>query len=388
MIQRANHISNKTPFMRVMAGGAAATLLSLALAGCSAGGSILPGGGDSQSPTPTVNYVTAPLTGVKFVDGTAEAAALASPSVACKIDNSEAARPQQGLNSTDVVFDEMVEGGLTRLVAIWQSNKPTAIGPVRSIRPMDPDIISPFGGIVCYSGGQQIFVNLMRNTAVFNASETSEQGKGTFSRTHDREAPHNVIVNVSKLAAAHSDIAAPQQMWDFSAEVAGSSAGSAASAASVTSLTVKYPSATAKWDWSASAKSSTGVDGAWVRTQDGKPHIDKLTGAQVRATNVVVLDVKIDRSYADHKYGHIPKTVMIASGDAWVFTGGGMVKARWQKTSQTGRILLTDSAGAAITLAPGNTWVELKPAAPEGSLAMVTKSVGGGSASPSPSATK
>ena len=314
--------------------------------------------GNSVAPTTEVKYVTAPLTGVKFVEGSPEATALNSPSVACKVDNSEAARPQQGLNSTDVVFDEMVEGGLTRLVAIWHSNKPEAIGPVRSIRPMDPDIISPFGGIVCYSGGQQIFVNLMRATSVFNASETTEQGHGTFSRVKDREAPHNVIVNVNKLASLHTDIAAPQAMWDFAPSV---DKASAATGTAVTSVQVNYPSATALWTWSATTKSSTGEQGAWVRTQDTKPHIDRLTNEQIRATNVVVLDVKIDRSYADHKYGHIPKTVMIASGKAWVFTGGKQIEANWQKTSQTGRIILTDASGAAILLAPGNTWVELKP---------------------------
>ena len=71
----------------------------------------------------------------------------------------------------------------------------------------------------------------MRATAVFNASETSEQGQGTFSRSHDREAPHNVIVNTQKLAANHADIAAPQAMWDFAASAAESTASTAATAA-------------------------------------------------------------------------------------------------------------------------------------------------------------
>lgn len=357
-----------------------ASSLLLTLTGCSGGNLVSP---PASEATPEVKYVSAPLTGVKYAEGSAEAAALVSPSVACKIDNSEAARPQQGLNATDVVFDEMVEGGLTRLVAIWHSNKPTNVGPVRSIRPMDPDIISPFGGIVCYSGGQQIFVNLMRATAVFNASETSEQGQGTFSRSHDREAPHNVIVNTQKLAANHADIAAPQAMWDFAASAAESTASTAATAAGAKSVQINYPSALALWTWSASTKSVTGETGAWVRTQDGKPHVDKLTGEQVRASNIVVLDVKIDRSYADHKYGHIPKTLMIASGKAWVFSNGRSIEANWQKTSATGRIILTDASGAAINLAPGNTWVELKPAAPEGAIKVTADA-----ASPSATPTK
>lgn len=359
---------NKSAAFRTVGKLAIASSMLFALTGCSGGSgdAVLPPAADS---TPEVKYVSAPLTGVKYAEGSAEAVALASPSVACKIDNSEAARPQQGLNSTDVVFDEMVEGGLTRLVAIWHTSKPTNVGPVRSIRPMDPDIISPFGGIVCYSGGQQIFVNLMRATSVFNASETTEQGQGTFSRAKDRPAPHNVIVNTEKLAANHADLAAPQTMWDFAKDAASSTAMvSSDPNTTVNDVQVNYPSAVAKWTWSASAKSVTGEAGAWVRTQDGKPHIDKLTGEQVRATNVVVLDVKIDRSYADRKYGHIPKTVMVASGKAWVFTGGRSVEVKWQKTSATGRIILTDASGAAVNLAPGNTWVELKPTSPEGSI--------------------
>ena len=103
-----------------------ASSLLLTLTGCSGGNLVSPPA--SEAP-PEVKHVSAPLTGVKYAEGSAEAAALVSPSVACKLDNSEAARPQQGLNSTDVVFDEMVEGGLTRLVAIWHSNKPTNVGP-------------------------------------------------------------------------------------------------------------------------------------------------------------------------------------------------------------------------------------------------------------------
>ncbi|MFM6963605.1 MAG: DUF3048 domain-containing protein, partial [Micrococcales bacterium] len=182
---------------------AALAVAAVAMTACSATPSPQP----SQSPTK--QYVTAPLTGVRYEVGSAEASGLSRASVAFKIDNSDAARPQLGLNSTDVVFDEMVEGGLTRFVAIFHSNQPTAIGPVRSIRPMDPDILSPFGGIVCYSGGQAPITAMMRATNVFNASETSEQGQGTFSRVKDRVAPHNVIVNVNLLATHHAEIPAP-----------------------------------------------------------------------------------------------------------------------------------------------------------------------------------
>ena len=348
------------------------SISAVALSGCAGGAVVNPLAPAEPEPV----YVTAPLTGVQYEETTPAALQLKKPSVACKIDNgSEAPRPQAGLNSTDIVFDEMVEGGLTRLVAIWHSTQPDAIGPVRSIRPMDPDILSPFGGIVCFSGGQAVFVNMINQAPVFVASETTEQGKGTFSRSSERVAPHNVIVNVQKLAADHPELAPPVEQFKFAKDVQTSSAG--ASGAAVTKFEVKFPQASALW-----TPSSDG--GKWLRTQDGKPLMDKLDGAQVETTNVVVLQVRIDRSYLDRKYGNIPKTVMVDSGKAWVFTGGKYVEATWSKTSATAPIALVDAAGAPVLLAPGNTWVELMPVAPEGKLAITAAPVA--SPSPSPSA--
>jgi len=368
-------------FSRVALVLASTSVTALALTGCSGATIALPG----TTPTPEKVFVTAPLTGVKYEQGTAEANGLTGPSVACKVDNSEAARPQQNLNKTDMVFDEMVEGGLTRFVAVFHSQlsttdaDPKAIGvaPVRSIRPMDPDIISQFGGIVCYSGGQLKFVNMMRATKVFNASETSEQGNHTFSRLTTREAPHNVQVNVKLLAANHPEIAAPQQGFDFAADQATATA--VTTGTPVSRIKVAFPAALAEW--------VPNADGSqWLRIQDGKVDTDSATKAQLHATNVVVLEVQEDRSYADPKYGHIPKAVLVGKGKAWVFTGGKYVEALWSKTSQTARIILTDAKGAAINLAPGNTWVELKPADPEGKLTIVA-GAGAKSASPSSSPT-
>ena len=346
------------------------SISAVALSGCAGGAVVNPLAPAEPEPV----YVTAPLTGVQYEETTPAALQLKKPSVACKIDNgSEAPRPQAGLNSTDIVFDEMVEGGLTRLVAIWHSTQPDAIGPVRSIRPMDPDILSPFGGIVCFSGGQAVFVNMINQAPVFVASETTEQGKGTFSRSSERIAPHNVIVNVQKLAADHPELTPPVEQFKFAKDVQNSTAGLNGVAA--TKFEVKFPQASALW-----AASSDGS--RWLRTQDGKPLTDKLDGEQISAANVVVMQVRIDRSYLDKKYGHIPKTVMIDSGKAWVFSGGKFIEATWSKASATAPIVLTDAAGAAVLLTPGNTWVELMPVAPEGKLTITEAP----KASPSPSA--
>ncbi len=337
-----------------------------ALTGCA------PGATPTETSAPEPVYVTAPLTGIKYEENSPEAQNLKRASVACKIDNSEAARPQLNLNRTDIVFDEMVEGGLTRLVAIWQSDLPDAVGPVRSIRPMDPDIISPFGGIVCYSGGQAIFTQMMQNTNVFNASETTEAGKGTFSRSKDRYAPHNVIVNVLKLSTDHPELPAPAAQFNYSQDLANSTA--AASGAEVKDFSVYFPSALAQWAPNADKT-------AWLRTQDKKPHTDAADGSQIRAVNVVVMQVEVDRSYADRKYGNVPKDIVIGTGKAYIFTAGKMVEATWTKPSRETSISLALADGTPVTLAPGNTWVELQPRV-EGKLMMTL------APKPSPTPTK
>ena len=336
--------------MKRVALGLALTLSVSLVSGCAQGSA--PAASQTPTETPKV-YVTAPLTGIKFEEGTNPH--LTEPSVACKVDNLDVARPQLGLNSADIVFDEMVEGGLTRFVAVFHSNKPEAIGPVRSIRPMDPDIISPLGGIVCYSGGQLKFVKMMQATSVFNANETEEQGKGTFTRAKDREAPHNVIVNVAKLAAAHPDLAAPAPMFDIAADLASSAGGSAT--LGVDSFKVYFPGALAQWSWSGDQ---------WVRTQDGKKHTDIADGSQLSATNVVVMKVKVD-----HQYGKVPKDLVIGTGTANIFINGKQIKGTWSKASQTSPIKLQDETGAALSLAPGRTWVELQVAESEGGKLVV-----------------
>jgi hypothetical protein len=89
--------------------------------------------------------------------------------------------------------------------------------------------------------------------------------------------------------------------------------------------------------------------------------MDGVSEEQVKAKNVVVLEVQIDSSIRDVRYGVIPKTVMVGSGKAWVFVDGKYVEGTWAKATQTSPIELLDSTGAVIKLAPGNTWVELKP---------------------------
>jgi hypothetical protein len=325
---------------------------ALLLAGCA---EPRPVATETPTPEPKV-FVTAPLTGVTVEQGTSGSETFSLPSVACKIDNVEAARPQFNLNKTDIVFVEMVEFGLTRLVAVWQSQPVDQAGPVRSVRPMDADITAPLAGIFCFSGGQAPFVKAVKDTGQYMASETTEQAddKGSFSRLSSRGAPHNVMVDVALLQSQHVDhLKAPQAMLPmvaFDPETESYEAASTEAGEETISFVVKYPQAESGWK----------AEGAyWVRSQDGDQHIDAASDEIIRATNVVVLKTETDNSFRDPKYGPIPRTIMIDSGTAWVFSNGKRIKGTWTKASQTAPIQLFDAAGAPIKLAIGNTWIEL-----------------------------
>jgi len=330
-------------------------------------------GGPSSSPTPTISYETAPLTGVQYQTGTNSY--LAGPVVMGKIDNSPEARPQLALSKADIVIDEMVEGGLTRFLAIWHSQMPAEFGPIRSVRPMDPDLATAFGGVISYSGGQKPFVNAMRATGIYNADETSEVGKGTMERVTNRVAPHNLFVKAQNMQASHLKLGAPKPAFSFAADAANSSAGFFGK--DVTDVKAQFPAATALWTWNGKA---------FARTQDGKIHTDALDGKQLTAQNVLVLRVAVDRSFRDPRYGFVPKTLLEGTGKGTVFSDGKAIDVTWTKTSAKNYVKLTDSSGAEIKLAPGNTWFELVPSdVGKVTVDYVTKATATGStSSPSP----
>ena len=310
-------------------------------------------GSNAAAPTasPTVAKVVAPLTGVSYADGSNKF--LAGPVVMGKIDNSPEARPQLGLSKTDVVIDEMVEGGLTRFLAIWHSQMPSEFGPIRSVRPMDPDLATAFGGIIAYSGGQRPFVAAMKATGLYNADETSEQGKGTMERVTNRVAPHNLFVKAQNLQAAHPDLAAPKQLFTYNTDYTDASGTTAAiSGKVVLDVKAQFPAATALWTWNGSA---------WARTQDGKVLTDALDGKQLTAANVVVLRVSVDRSFKDPRYGFVPKTLLEGAGKGQVFSDGKVIDVNWTKAKATDYPSLTTASGEVVKLAPGNTWFELVP---------------------------
>lgn len=301
--------------------------------------------GESSSETAegiAVDSTLWPLTGLPLEGGDSSL-----PSLAAKIDNHPLARPQVGLDEADIVFEELVEGGITRYVAIWHSQVPEEIGPVRSVRPMDPDIVSPLGGILAYSGGQQRFIEAMLDAPVASAIHGQSDVQDFFYRSTTTTAPHNVIVRAPDLVANFADRSGPAPQFNFAPNQESSSA--VVSGEEMTSMRVLLSSFSAPtWEWSAD-------DSVFYRSQTNGAADLAISGQQIAADNVVVLFVDIQ------VIQDIPTTQLVDEGEGYVATGGKTLPLRWSKAASDQPIELFDTSGARILLAPGQTWIELVP---------------------------
>jgi hypothetical protein len=328
---------------------AMAAVAALALAGCSAdagapssGGDTTTGGAVTEDGAIVDNSTVAALTGEPI-----EAGSLARPALSAKIDNHPSARPQVGLDETDIVFEELVEGGMTRYVAIWHSKLPAEIGPVRSVRPMDPEIVSPFGGVFAYSGGQVRFVQMMQAAPVYNAIHGQPDTDATFYRTTAKVAPHNVLVKAQELIAEHLDKAAPPKMFDYAASLAEATA--VVSGKPLAAVNTRFSGfSSPSWEWD-------GTQDKFLRFQTNGAADSASSGKQIAATNVIVLFVAID------VIEDIPTTRLVSQGKGYVATGGSIIEINWIKATATSPIVLSTNTGEAVLLGQGNTWIELLP---------------------------
>jgi hypothetical protein len=285
--------------------------------------------------------LTWPLTGVE-TDEVAD-----RPAMSVKIENSAAARPQTGLGEADVVWEEMVEGGITRFNAVFHSQVPGTLGPIRSLRPMDAAISAPFGGLFVFSGGQPRFVDQVAATGLTMLSH--DGGDPGFYRTSDRVAPHNVYGDTEAfLGAAADDDGPPPTQFQF-ARVPGQV--TALDGEEASQVTLAFPSATPGWSWNGEV---------WQRTEDGAA-ATTTDGGRIEATNVVVLRVEVRDTGAKDPGGNpVPETVLTGSGDATVFVAGHQIDATWSKP-ETDSVLELTIGDEPVLLAPGNVWVELVP---------------------------
>ncbi|MEY2422580.1 MAG: hypothetical protein QOI95_2647 [Acidimicrobiaceae bacterium] len=327
------------------------------LAGC--------GGGSKKaaSTTTTTSLVTTttapppvyPLTGLPATDP----ATLTRPALVVKIDNadgagSNSARPQIGLNQADVVYEEMVEGSVTRLAAVFQSGDSAPVGPIRSFRTTDVAVFTPLHNpLFAWSGANDDFRAILHDSALIDVGYDARSE--VYVRKGPHVAPHNLYSSTPELYSfAPPDAVPPPALFEYRS----ASEALSPSAAPVGSVHIEFGggagSAPVDWYWN-------GIKGAFDRDQKGSPHLDE-SDVQVAPQNVIIEFVDyVNTGYVDPSGAPVPEAQLVGSGECWVLTNGTLTKGTWTKPSIEAVTTYTDAAGAPIKLTPGRTWVELPP---------------------------
>jgi hypothetical protein len=292
----------------------------------------------STTSTTAPDYPTAPLTGLPDPGG----AALTRPALTIKVENTPQALPQWGIAQADDVYEEIVNGGITRLAAIFNSQAPGKVGPVRSVRPTDTQVVWPLGGIFAYSGGAQYAINSIDTVPSLTLVNETQAGDAMF-RDNALEAPHNLFARAELLFTFKGTPTPPPALYQYRASKA-KVVGTA-----VSSFVVPFPSIyPVTWTWDTTTLS-------WDRTLFGQADITG-TGQRESPKNVVVMYVNYvngigtENSYAD----------LQGSGTADVFTDGKEIAGTWSRGSSMADIIqYDDAAGTPILMTPGQTWVEI-----------------------------
>jgi hypothetical protein len=265
---------------------------------------------------------------------------------AVMIENSPDARPQSGLKDSGVVFEAIAEGGITRFLVLYQQEKPQLIGPVRSVRPYYIDWLAAFNPSVAHVGGSATALAELRNGSYRDIDQFFNAG--TYWRTADRYAPHNVYTSFEKLDALN-------KTKEYTAsEFTGFSRKDSAPESSPTASTVNVTISSVLFN---SSYTYDAVSNTYFRSQGGEPHLDRESG-QIAPRVVIVMEAPTSQVFEDTNRTQIQT---IGSGKATIFQDGSVQEVTWNKASKTQQITFTDTAGADVPLARGQTWITVVP---------------------------
>ncbi|MFF3884426.1 DUF3048 domain-containing protein [Streptomyces sp. NPDC001914] len=312
----------------------AVTVTGSLVSGCTSGGGATDDGrSPTQSRTPSES---------ESATGTVNA----GPVLAVKIDNAPDARPQTGLDAADVVYAEQVEGGLSRLMAVFASTLPDAVGPVRSARESDLELLRQFHEpTLAFSGAQHKLLPLINDAPL--DPEPAGKVPDAWYRGSGKAAPHNLYLRPRRLMDSAPGDTALTTGFHFGAAPPGGTPE--------TSRTVRFPSARFTFTWSAER-------GRWLVAMDGTPTVT-TDGRTVAPATVVIQYVKVRTSkYHDFLGNNTPFTESVGSGTAQVLRDGRAFDANWTRPEAADGTRFTTPDGAPMNFAPGQVWVVLAKA--------------------------
>jgi hypothetical protein len=309
---------------------------SLALAGCSGKKSDDSSGGSKPDDQSTAAGMTLqgqwPLTGLP-----ARGAAPKHPVMIVKIDNTDSSAPQIGLSKADLITEELVEGGSTRLAVFYYQHTPRLVGPVRSMRATDIGIVRPAKAVLVASGGAPPTVRRIAGAHI----KTYTEGAKGYERDSSRQAPYNLFMHLNRLASTLKAGSPPDNYLPWG------SADDLPKGQRARGLSAVF---------------SGGHTTTWTYAGGRYDNLDShaRAGDKFRPDNVLVLRVKVgDAGYKDPAGNPVPETHFTGKGKAMLFHGGRVVRGTWQKQLDS-TVTLSTKAGP-LKVPAGHTWVELVP---------------------------
>jgi hypothetical protein len=274
---------------------------------------------------------------------------LSRPAIAVKVENATLAYPLSGLEDADLVYEEVVEGGLTRFMAVYHCGDSNQVGPVRSARLVDPAIMSPTTRLLAFSGGNQIVLDNLKEHDIVQIDESNA---GDAMKRIPREGlttEHTLYGNTQKLRSVGEEqfSDSPGGIFEF-----GKLEGNTRNARSIT---INFSTATTvTYDWNGER---------WARSQAGGPFESEGHG-QVGVDNVIVEMHTVRNSDRITDAAGNP-SVEIAdetgSGRAILFRDAQAIEGKWSRDSIEDAVSFEADGGGAMKLKPGNTWIHLVP---------------------------
>ena len=261
-----------------------------------------------------------------------------------KIGNTVPERPATGLGRADIVYLIPVEGGLSRIMAVFSSHYPRVIGNVRSARQADKDLLRQFGRpAFAWSGAQpQLQWVIQHDWRIVDLYAGTTRG---YFRSADRPEPYNLYANTRTLLkqARHASVARDIG-FRFGAPPSGGR--------HVKAKSVSFPAASFRFTWSPHRQ-------RWLVSMDGSPATSVGEG-RLSAPTVVIQRVKVGLSrFLEQGPMKPPDARTVGSGTAEVLRNGEAYQARWSRPTANGGTTFTTASGKPMTFARGPVWIVL-----------------------------
>ncbi len=299
----------------------------------------------SASATPTPSKVIVPVAVPKANVLSGREGASNGPVLVVKMDNTYLSEPHYGIKDADVVYLEQVEGGLSRYAVVFSSVMPAKIGPVRSARISDIELMAQYGRVAfAYSGAQPRLITLLHqaNLAVVSADDDSTG----YARDYSRTAPDNLFAYPpALLKRAGGSVPAKDVGFRFSTTVPAGGTPAA-------SVLTGFPATKVGFTWSA-------TEGRWLATMNGSATHAAEDGSQLGGTTVIIQYVSVTKTdYLDSLGNYTPLSTTVGTGGALILRNGEAYNATWSRSGETAPTHWLVN-GKDFPLAAGQVWVLL-----------------------------